>query len=90
MRLNVYAEEITGEVTLVKKDVTDGEFGTRTFYGLRFFLASPQELHHSSEDDDRSAITLWVPWTKRSGNRPQVLAKMLTKLLKLCEQVPTK
>jgi hypothetical protein len=56
-----WAEEITEEVTLVEKTVTDDEFGTRTFYGIRVFLASPDVLHHSEADDDRSAITFWVP-----------------------------
>jgi hypothetical protein len=59
MRINVYAEELTDEVVLVSKDVEDEEFGKRTFYGVRVFLKSPPELHHSPEDDDRSAITFW-------------------------------
>jgi hypothetical protein len=59
MRINVYAEELTNEVVFVSKDVEDEEFGKRTFYGLRVFLKSPPELHHSPEDDDRSAITFW-------------------------------
>lgn len=67
MRINVYAEELTTETELVTKEVTDEEFGTRTFYGVRMFLASPDVLHHSAEDDDRSAITFWIKWTKKEG-----------------------
>jgi hypothetical protein len=59
MRINVYAEELTTETQLVSKTVNDDEFGERTFYGVRMFLKSPEELHHSDEDDDRSAITFW-------------------------------
>lgn len=29
------------------------------FHGLRFYLKSPNDLHHSADDDDRSAITFW-------------------------------
>lgn len=68
MRINIYAEELTDETELVTKEVTDEEFGTRTFYGVRFYLDSPDTLHHSLNDDDRSAVTLWVPWTKTGGN----------------------
>lgn len=50
MRVNVYAEEITGEVKVVEKD---------GFIGLRFYLASAPELHNTVNDDDRSAVTLW-------------------------------
>lgn len=67
MRINVYAEEMTTETKLVTKTVTDDEFGTRKFYGIRMYLKSPPELHHSKEDDDRSAITFWVKWTRTEG-----------------------
>lgn len=68
MRINVYAEELTAETELVTKTVTDDKFGTRTFYGVRMYLASPDVLHADPEDDDRSAITLWVPWTRAGGH----------------------
>lgn len=80
MRINVYGEEITGEVDIVTKSVTDDEFGERTFYGARFYLASPDVLHHSDDDDDRSAITLWVPWTRRGGHDPAVVTRLLANL----------
>ena len=35
-----------------------------TYYGVRMYLASPDILHHTSEDDDRSAITFWIPNAK--------------------------
>lgn len=59
MRINIYHEELTDEVTLVEKDVDDKAFGPRTFYGVRVYLKSPEELHHEPDDDDRSAITFW-------------------------------
>lgn len=68
MRINVYAEELTEETELVTKTVNDEKFGERTFYGVRFYLKSPVELHDDPEDDDRSAITIWVPWTRAKGH----------------------
>lgn len=74
MRINVYAEELTDRVQIVKKEA-EGE----TFTGLRFYLALPVALatpptrlggapgiahvsgpfiHHEG-DDDSSAVTFW-------------------------------
>ena len=64
MRMNIYAEELTDEWEVVEKVVEDEEFGRRTFYGVRLYLKSPPELHHSDDDDDRSGITFWVRSTK--------------------------
>jgi hypothetical protein len=50
MRVNVYAEEISGDVGMVEKD------GHK---GVRLFLHSPWHLHHRPDDDDRSAVTFW-------------------------------
>lgn len=68
MRVNVYAEELTSMTELVTKVVDAGTPAERTFYGVRIFLNSPIELHHSPNDDDRSAVTFWVPWTKADGH----------------------
>jgi hypothetical protein len=60
MRLNVYSQELTREVELVSKTADTGI----TYYGVRMYLASPDILHHTPEDDDRSAITFWIPNNK--------------------------
>lgn len=67
MRINVYAEELTDETELMTKiaNVNGREI---TFYGVRVYLASPGELHSHPGDDDRSAITFWVPWTVEGGH----------------------
>lgn len=88
MRVNVYGEELTHDGELVSKDVTDNEFGTRTFYGLRMYLESPAALHHSKEDDDRSAITIWVPWTKKKGHNKVAVKHILEELAKLVDVIP--
>jgi hypothetical protein len=64
MRINVYAEELTDEVEIVEKRA---ENTGRRFFGVRVFLKSPEDLHSTPQDDDRSAITFWVPWTRREG-----------------------
>lgn len=66
MRVNIYAEEITPEVELVESEAARGSLH-KTFYGVRFFQKSHRDLHHSTVDDDRSAVTFWVPWTMHDG-----------------------
>ena len=63
MRINVYAEEITYKIEVVQKEAEG-----RTFYGIRFYLKSHPDLHHTATDNDESAITFWVPWTKDNSN----------------------
>lgn len=58
MRINIYAEELTQEVETITKTLDDG----RTFLAVRLYLKSAKELHHTASDDNRSAITFWVPW----------------------------
>jgi hypothetical protein len=57
MRINVYSQELTKEIELVSKVADTGI----TYYGMRMYLASPDILHHTVDDDDRSAITFWLP-----------------------------
>lgn len=56
MRINVYNEELTERIELREK--TAQNTGAK-FYGLHFYLASPEQLHHGAEDDDSSAVILW-------------------------------
>lgn len=68
MRINVYAEELTQNTEVVEK-IVEG----RKFFGVRLFLKSPKQLHHSADDDDRSAITFWVPWRKGKNHHDELL-----------------
>lgn len=56
MRVNIYAEELTQRVKIVRTKADTG----REFVGLRFFLESSDKLHHEDGDDDSSAVTFWV------------------------------
>lgn len=79
MRINVYAEELTQRTELVTKQ-PDNHPGT-TFYGVRFYLASPDVLHVTPDDDDSSAVTLWVPWTRAEGHDVEVVRDLLLLLV---------
>lgn len=56
MRINIYEEELTDEVDIVSTTASNTGI---TYYGTRFYLKSAPELHHTPEDDDRSAVTFW-------------------------------
>ena len=73
MRVNVYAEELTDDVKVVKTTADTG----RTYSGVRFYLSSADQLHHSETDDDRSAVTLWGP--------PEKLRDLLARALEEIE-----
>lgn len=60
MRINIYSQELTKEIELVSKVADTGI----RYYGVRMYLASPDILHHTEDDDDRSAITFWIPNNK--------------------------
>lgn len=83
MRVNVYAEEIIpDEVTIVRKTVVpNGESSPVTFYGVRLMLASSDTLHYTPDDDDRSAITFWVEWTRQRGNNVIPLTQVVSRAL---------
>ena len=85
MRVNIYAEEISGDIEIIEKTTDEG-----TFTGLRMYLYLPvttvtaedggikqvagKFMHHPG-DDDSSAVTFW-------GKRAMipVLERMLAKL----------
>lgn len=76
MRVNVYAEELTFATEVVTKKADTG----RTFVGARMFLESSFFLHHTSQDDDRSAVTFWI-------NSVESKTKLIASLLQLVEEV---
>lgn len=62
MRLNIYSQELTKEVSIVTQTARDTGI---VHHGVRLFIASPSCLHNTSDDDDRSAITFWIPHANR-------------------------
>lgn len=65
MRINVYSQELTDEVGVEEKVSNTGIVYT----AVRLFLHSSPMLHHPPKDDDRSAVTFWLP-----GSREKMLA----------------
>lgn len=68
MRVNVYSQELTGEVATLSKVSDTGV----AYPAVRLFLHSSERLHHTATDDDRSAITFWLP---KSASRRESLAQ---------------
>jgi hypothetical protein len=59
MRINVYSQELTDEVLLIEKPSNTNV----TYSAVQFVLHSSERLHHPPQDDDRSAVTFWLPKT---------------------------
>jgi len=68
MRINVYSQELTSEVGVVEKLSNTG----LTYSAVQLMLHSSLMLHHPPADDDRSAVTFWLP---KSQERREELAK---------------
>lgn len=68
MRVNVYSQELIPEAQRTSKISNTGI----TYSAVQLFLHSSPLLHHPPLDDDRSAVTFWLP---RSPERREALAK---------------
>lgn len=67
MRINVYSQELTDEVLPLEKRSNTG----LVYSAVQFMLHSSPRLHHPPKDDDRSAVTFWLP---RTAERREELA----------------
>jgi hypothetical protein len=73
MRINVYSQELTSEVHLINK-VSNTDL---IYSAVQIILHSSDKLHHPPEDDDRSAVTFWLPKSKeRRFDFAQTLRRM--------------
>ena len=68
MRINVYSQELTEEVVTIEKASNTGLI----YSAVQFVLHSSPLLHHPPADDDRSAVTFWLP---KSPERREALAR---------------
>lgn len=84
MRINVYHHEIDTMVERAEWVSTTADTGNQ-FYGVRFPTEPP--LMHQPGDDDSSAVTVWVPWTKSGGHDIGALRRLFTTGLELCSQI---
>lgn len=91
MRINVYSQELylAGGDHLVPGDTAERVVKVSntglTYHAVRMFLHSSRRLHHPPADDDRSAITFWLP---KSQWRREILAIQFERLANLVRTAP--
>lgn len=61
MRINVYSQELTNEIVVLEKVSNTG----LTYSAVQIILHSSERLHHPPQDDDRSAVTFWLPKSRK-------------------------
>lgn len=81
MRINVYSQELTEEVLLVAKQSNTGI----TYHAAQLILHSSEKLHHPPQDDDRSAVTFWLP---RSQDRREAMASAFEEIARIFREAP--
>lgn len=89
MRINIYSQELP--LDLAGHDGEEVELGlqqSNTGIGysfVRMFLHSSERLHHPPQDDDRSAVTFWLP---KSVRRRESLATLFNHMADLVRAAP--
>lgn len=73
MRINVYSQELTDEVIVLEKQSNTGLI----YSAVQLVLHSSPMLHHPPQDDDRSAVTFWLP---KSPERREGLARAFERM----------
>jgi len=81
VRLNIYSQELTSEVILIEKPSNTGI----TYHAAQLILHSSERLHHPPADDDRSAVTFWLP---KSQERREEMAKAFEEIAELFRTAP--
>ena len=88
MRLNIYSQELITDTDtddpVVELDAKTSNTGV-TYSAVRLFLHSSPRLHHPPEDDDRSALTFWLP---KSPERRETLALVFEEMAALVREAP--
>lgn len=81
MRINVYSQELTDETHLIEKKSNTGV----VYSAVQIMLHSSPKLHHPPKDDDRSAVTFWLP---KSRKRRLKLAQAFEEMASLIKHAP--
>ena len=81
MRVNVYSQELTGEVIHVEKQSNTGV----VYHAAQLILHSSERLHHPPQDDDRSAVTFWLP---KSQHRREEMALAFEQIARIFREAP--
>ena len=81
MRINIYSQELTSEVIPVEKGSNTGV----VYHAAQLILHSSPMLHHPPEDDDRSAVTFWLP---KSASRREEMAQAFEDIARVFREAP--
>lgn len=81
MRINVYSQELTPEVISIEKQSNTGI----AYHAAQLILHSSPLLHHPPADDDRSAVTFWLP---KSQHRREEMAQAFERIAALFRTAP--
>lgn len=84
MRVNVYSQEINLNTNAVELVTQQADTGI-TYSAVRLFLHSSDRLHDVPGDDDRTAITFWLP---KSRDKREALSILFHRLGYLVETAP--
>ena len=82
MRINVYSQEMTDEVVVICKVSNTGV----EYHAAQLILHSSEKLHHPPKDDDRSAVTFWLP---KSQNRREKMALAFERIAEVFRNAPS-
>lgn len=80
-----YTDFIDSRSLLVTDLVTQTADTGVTYSAARLYLHSPSQLHSRRDDDDRSAITFWLP---KSADRREYLATIFEDLAQIIRTAP--
>lgn len=82
MRINVYSQELTSEVIVVEKVSNTGI----TYKAAQLVLHSSDMLHKPPEDDDRSAVTFWLPSSQHRRDEMAKAFESIATIFRGCEK----
>lgn len=91
MRINIYSQELILDAQSLGQPARAGTLVTQeadngvTYSGVRMFLHSTERLHDRPDDDDRSAITFWLP---KSAHRRDMLARSFEAMATMVRSAP--
>jgi len=81
MRINVYSQELTSEVVKVEKKSNTGV----VYHAAQIILHSSRMIQQPPTDDDRSAVTFWLP---KSQQRREEIAKAFEQMAEIFRTAP--
>lgn len=79
-------DKVTSNISAVLCVRPPVESTIELFMVFACILPLPPELHDSPEDDDRSAITFWIPWTRKDGHNFEVVRDIFGGLIRNLDQ----